>query len=110
MALDPRTLPAGPGLSFGDNVAAWADNFALWLAAPLNVDQFAAVADSAAATAVTSPQAPGEVAHAAGQVIDAAGNVLGDAEKAAANTALTFAAWGAAALVGVLLFQRMERG
>jgi hypothetical protein len=103
MALDPRTLPFGPDLSFGDNVAAWADNFGLWLEQPLNLDQFVGAADSAAGLAVTAPKAPAEIGAAAGQAID-------DVKSAASSYATQLALWGGVALVAVLWVQKLERG
>ena len=103
MTVDPRTLPAGPGLSFGDNVAAWADNFGLWLEQPLNLDQFVAAADSGAGLAVTAPKAPAEIGAAAGQAID-------DVKSAANDYALQLAGWGGVALVAALWIQRLGRG
>ena len=103
MALDPRTLPTGPNLSFGDNLAAWADNAALWIEQPLNLDQFAALSDSAAGAAVTAPNAPAEISAAAGQAFD-------NVKAAATSTAWQLAAWGGVALVAYLGIVKMERG
>lgn len=102
-------MAGDPGARFSDNFVAMADDFGRWLSAPLQVEPFVSFADDAAAVAVTSPQAPGEVGHAAGQAVDAAGNFVNDATKAAGDAAMVAAAWGAVALVGFLLFQRMER-
>jgi hypothetical protein len=102
VALDPRTLPTGPGLSFGDNLAAWADNAALWIEQPLNLDQFAAFADSGAGAAVTAPNAPAEIGAAAGQAFDSV-------KAAATSTAWQLAAWGGVAAVTYLAILRLER-
>jgi hypothetical protein len=109
VSVTPPTPPVGPGSSFGDNFANMADNFGKFFQDVLSGKPSAAgsdfvdFSDAGGASAVTAPQAPGEVADAAGQAVDAAGQAITGVFQTAASNAesgiQTILLYGVGALV-----------
>lgn len=85
---DPADGVSGGG-GFLDNFVGMSDSLGAWLSHGLNVGDFVTASDYAAATAVHTPQAPGELADAGGEAIGAVGGAIADATSKAVTGTLT---------------------